>query len=294
MGDCTIVTNGACDYFDKNLNIFYNTFKCNTAHSQQTNNYMISTTPVVANTRATPDELSRVGNLIRDYFIETLVDKCFTSEQVEKILSDKTVLKTCVKQYTHTCLYLSSTDPFSIYCANLKKFFADVYRVDIPVDFIMKSSEEFEHYMIVPKGLDMYTIVQGYERVGLAKERLFDKKVLDKKSAQAYRPSETYFFCHKGGEEADLEHRGKSLSDIKEEGGTYMNIEEYMLVDQFMWWNFKILLDTKGWTLTTSHAENGSVFRAGKSSGANDVMISTFNTLTNAKSHSLRCIKLLN
>ncbi len=255
---------------------------------------MISTVPVVANTYATPDELSLLGDYVKKYFIETLVDKRFTSEQVEKILSDKTVLKTCVKQYAHTCLHISSTDPFSIYCANLKKFFADVYHVSIPADFIMKSSEEFDHYMIVPKGLDMYTILQGYERVGLTKERLFDKKVLEKKSAQAYRPSETYFFCHKGGEEADIEHRSKSFNDIKEEGGIYMNIEEYMLVDQFMWWNFKILLDTKGWTLTTSHAGSGSVFRAGKSSGANGVMISTFNNTTNATSHSFRCVKLLN
>ncbi len=242
------------------------------------------------NKLATTDELFKLGTLVKDYFIEALQDQGFTSDQVDKILSDKAVLKTCVKQYANTCLNIASADEFSMYRTNLKKFFADVYDITIPPDFLMRSSEEFEHYMIVPEELDIESIFQGYDRVGLSKDPLLDKTILHKKSSESYRPEKTYFFCHVGGEEADADCCGKSIEDLI---GTFMNIEEYMLVDQFMWWNFKMYIDRKGWTKTMTRVGPEAILRAGKADKTNVIMIGSFSSKNDTISHSVRRIKLL-
>lgn len=69
----------------------------------------------------------------------------------------------------------------------------------------------------------------------------------------------TYAFAHKGGAEPDVEHLGKSYDDFITEGVTYLTIDEYMLIEQFMWWKFKLHLDVKGWTRTTTLDSDGDV-----------------------------------
>ncbi|MBP6904851.1 MAG: hypothetical protein KBB91_02225 [Candidatus Pacebacteria bacterium] len=164
------------------------------------------------------------------------------------------------------------------YKGDLQKFFAEVYGITNLSDVSLKETEKFVHYMIKPSNLDADSIYGGFSKLGYGglvrkymdytdsrKNTVFGS-VVQKKTSEQTRPISTYVFAHKGGIEPDEQYLGKTYKDFIE-NGTFMTIDEYMLVHQFMYWRFKVRLGINfGFTLTTS-LDNGEVMTGGFGSG---------------------------
>lgn len=74
-------------------------------------------------------------------------------------------------------------------------------------------------------------------------------------------PRGLYVFAHRGGDEPDVEHLGKSYDDATQFGMTFANRREYMLMSFFHHFTKGYFMDRKGYTRTSSLWSDGNLVR---------------------------------
>lgn len=211
---------------------------------------------------ASPGQLFEIGSSISTAVGKLLAERNITFDQAAALLHEegKVVISRISCEVVEKFFALAPADPLVKYKKDLEKFFLKVY--DLKLDLSSMNfpvKEGFGHFMVKPAGLGADAIFAAFGKIDLPSWKYMDGSIVKKKKSEQERPTETYVFAHKGGAEPDAEHLGKSYDDFIAEGAVYLTIDEYMLIEQFMWLKFKIHLDVKGWTRTTTLDSDGCV-----------------------------------
>lgn len=224
----------------------------------------MNTAVITASTPASAGQLFEIGNTIASHLAKILEQRGLNKEQATKLIGNKNTLKAYAEQYAEVCFKLAPADSVARYKKDLERFFSTIYGLAIDLtDVAFLKKEGFDHFMIKPAELNADKIYAAFGKAGLPSWKYINGSLVKEKKSEQARPAGTYTFAHKGGAEPDVEHLGKSYDDFITEGVTYLTIDEYMLIEQFMWWKFKLHLDVKGWTRTTTLDSDGFVIRGG-------------------------------
>lgn len=215
---------------------------------------------------ATNGQLLEIGNAVSGKVVKLLAERGFSFDQAKFAIESvgKTKIADLAQQLTEGIFELAPADATARYKKDLETFFLKVYGLSLDLsEILFPHREGCDHYMVRPAGLDADAIFAGFEKLNLPKSKYMSGSILAKKKYEQQRPAIMYPFAHTGDAEPDADHRGKSYDDFIAEGATYMTIDEYMLVHQFMWWKFNIHLDVKGWTRTSTLDSVGDVMGGG-------------------------------
>lgn len=184
-----------------------------------------------------------------------------TDIQAVKILHNKKALTKKIVEWVGEISVES--EYVNAYKKDIERFFFEVYGQTHDLSG-MAFKEVWAHFMVNPGNLSSDTIYNdGFRKLGISASKYIsdsiDAKRSGGKSAEQSRPAGLYAFGHVGGDEPDTVHLGRSYDQFSVDGKTYLTINEYMLVYQFMYWKFKIRLDKKGWTRTSNLDSDGKV-----------------------------------
>lgn len=176
-----------------------------------------------------------------------------TKNAADAILGDKKGFTKKFKELLGEIL--TESEHITAYKKDIETFFDEVYKEKIDLSNI-SFDEKHPHFMANSGTLTSDQIYAGFTTLKIGASKYItdsiDAKRTGGKSVNPDRPVDVYAFGHKGGDEPDTEHLGESYDMFSVDGKSYMTINEYMLVYQFMWWKFKIKLDKKGWTRTST------------------------------------------
>ena len=145
----------------------------------------------------------------------------------------------------------------------LEKYFSEVhsYKLDLTgVKFPEQSG--FTTWMAVPKNLDEDRIMRDIVTKFGCKSYKWMKGIAQNidYDAEQTRPAGIYVISHRGGDDPDVEHHGKSYDDAAESKMLFMSAKEYLLATSFHRWSTGHFMDKKnGWTRTSSLWSDGSL-----------------------------------
>ncbi len=144
----------------------------------------------------------------------------------------------------------------------LAKFFQELFGMKIDLGKIhFPTREGFNAFMAVPPKLSEDQIMDAYRgKWGINLYKWMDPaaKKIDRSTEQE-RPKGLYVFAHRGGDEPDQEHLGKSYDDAMAAKMLFLNPKEYLLVTGFHRFTKDYFMDRKGWTRTSSLWSGGSL-----------------------------------
>lgn len=143
----------------------------------------------------------------------------------------------------------------------LIRFFNEVLGLDKPeiAELTFPEHDVFKTFMIGGVSIDEDGIMEAYaKKWGINLYRWMEPAAskIDRKSEQK-RPSGLYVFAHRGGDEPDQTHLGKSYDDAVAASMTFMNSKEYLLATGFHRFTKERFMDVKGWTRTSSLWSDG-------------------------------------
>jgi hypothetical protein len=191
-----------------------------------------------------------------------------TKSVANAILQDKNGF---VKKFKALLGEITSESDYVInYKKDIEKFFLEIYGQTLDLTDVT-FLENCEHFMVNPNNLSSDAIYDGFKTMNFPASKYIngsiDAKRIGDKAHEPERPQGLYPFTHKGGEDPDVENLNKSYDMYSIDSKSYMTINEYMLVCQFMYWRFKIKLDKNGWTRTSTLGSVGEVMVGGSSDG---------------------------
>lgn len=139
---------------------------------------------------------------------------------------------------------------------DLEQYFKEVFGVVIDLTRArFPEKEGFPVYMVVPKSLQKneHLVLVLLGRYFCCKITSWENSFteIDRKTKQR-RPKYTYVFAHRGGDEPDVEHLGKSYNDVASAKIVFANPLEYLLMTGFHMWKHKKWMDQKGRTCASS------------------------------------------
>lgn len=142
----------------------------------------------------------------------------------------------------------------------LEQYFLKVlgYTLDLS-GVVFPEKEGFATYMAVPSDLDEDQIFSRLTTYFKVKQYAWKSPVASNinRNVEQKRPQGLYVFAHRGGDEPDANHLGKSYDDGVAESMTFMNPKEYLLATGFHRWLKDHFMDAKGWTRTSSLWSDG-------------------------------------
>ena len=156
------------------------------------------------------------------------------------------------------------------YKEDIEKFFFQIYK-----KFINLKNIDFKgpwnHFMVNPNDLKVSAIYEnGFKNLGIHASQYgvnpIEDKVSGARSLKQNRPTGLYLFGHLGGEEPDAGHLNKSHEQFWYDGNDYANLDEYMLIYQFMYWRFNTKIDQRCCTIISTLDSRGRVM-IGSSAG---------------------------
>lgn len=146
----------------------------------------------------------------------------------------------------------------------LEKFYRDVLQMNFDLTGVtLPQKPGFQEYMVVPEELKgkedlVFDLGTTWAKVNKYSHLSPIASSVDRKKDQK-RPSGLYAFSHRGGDEPDKEHLGKSYDDAMAEKMFFLNPLEYLLCVFFHKWKYNDWMDDKGWTRTSSLWSDGSL-----------------------------------
>lgn len=143
---------------------------------------------------------------------------------------------------------------------NIERFYKEVLGMTIDLTGVLFPEKTgFPAYMAVLLGLNEDLVLSRlakYFGVGVYTWLSPVAEKIDRKSAQQ-RPTDTYVYCHVGGDEPDTAHLGKSYDDATGAGMLFLNPLEYLLVTGRHMWERHKWMDVNGATRTSSLWSDG-------------------------------------
>ncbi|MDO8591137.1 MAG: hypothetical protein Q7R65_04150 [bacterium] len=145
--------------------------------------------------------------------------------------------------------------------ALIEKYYREIYGQHLNLwglEFPQK--EGFDAQMVVPEEMDdedwiARRIAKRFSvNFSTYKTRIADN--IDRVNEQK-RPQGLYVFAHRGGDEPDKVHLGKSYDDAMAQKMTFLNPKEYLLASGFHRFVKNYFMDRKGWTRTSSLWSDG-------------------------------------
>lgn len=189
-----------------------------------------------------------------------LQDGKITKDELQNLISNKTLIRDIAKENAHKFLHLSLVNPEA---KKLILFFKEVFNEDIELGkIVFPKKDDFTICLFNPKTLSIderlkliekkFGINETYKWLSPVKEKI------DKKKEQS-RPSVPYAFCVRDSAEPDTKHLGKSYDDAVAESMKFMNAEEYIIFQAYYKFIKGDFADKKGWTRTSSLWSDGNL-----------------------------------
>ena len=149
-------------------------------------------------------------------------------------------------------------------------YYQKVYGIDISEIYEMKfpDNKKFAHYMAVSPKINENQIMEAlkaYFKINLGMYKSPVAKNINRAEEVKIqqRPSGLYVFAHKGEDEPDAEHLGKSYDDAVAAKVVFANAKEYLLMTGFHKFTKGYFMDKKGWTRTASLWSDGCLVGGG-------------------------------
>lgn len=208
---------------------------------------------------ATLPQLLNLANKVGLEVGRYLISSGATKYQIQALPDEKA--KEIAREIVHRYLQLV---PESVQAAKelLAKFFQEVFGLKIDLGKIaFPTREEFSTFMAVPPQLSEDQIMEAYKKkwgTNLFRWKEPAASEIDRKSEQK-RPSGLYVFAHRGGDETDQSHLGKSYDDAVAASMIFMNDKEYLLATGFHRFAKERFMDVKGCTRTSSLWSDGDL-----------------------------------
>lgn len=184
-----------------------------------------------------------------------------TADRLQKLISDKNVVKSIARKNAHDLLQLV---PDEIVQAKelLTKFYQEVFNLKINLSkYVFPCVDGMPVYCFNSRKLNTDQLLKAIvSKWGINSYSYMSPiaENIDRSSAQA-RPRVAYVFCHTGEEEPDAKHLGKSYDDAIAEKLIFANPEEYLLMQAYHRYTTGHFMDLKGWTRTSSLWSGGSL-----------------------------------
>ncbi|OIO29126.1 hypothetical protein COX93_00580 [Candidatus Nomurabacteria bacterium CG_4_10_14_0_2_um_filter_30_12] len=202
-------------------------------------------------------QLLEFSNAVSMEVCRYLVNGEITSIQLQKkLIEKKNLVQEVARDISQKYFVLISEDVMKAK-ELLTKFFLEVFNFRINLSkAVFPEKEGFSVYMLVPpqfRGKEDMVIETGAKKFGVDFYKYQNPiasnidRVLEQK-----RPNGLYVFAHRGGDEPDAEHLGKSYDDAMSVQMIFANPLEYLLLTLFHKWLNGKFMDVKGWTRTSS------------------------------------------
>jgi len=218
-------------------------------------------------TPATPGEILQISHAVEGEVMRILVEGKLSHPQAEEILRQKgaqSKIKLLAGEMVKTFLGVE-VDMHAKERESLQKFFKEVLNetVDLSETIFPKKQEGFAKHMVIPselRGKEDLVAERGTKKFGVGLYRYQNPiaKNIDRGLEQK-RPEGSYAFAHRGGDEPDIEHLGKSYDDAMSANIVFANPLEYLLMTLYHKWLHDKWMDVKGWTRTSSLWSDGGL-----------------------------------
>ncbi len=181
----------------------------------------------------------------------------------KRILGSKTKFQKLVQRFAKDLSIPLVDEHVMKQISLLVDFYKRVLGINKPeiAELTFPQREEFRTFMVGGLASDEDQIMEAYKKKwGINSYRWMEPAAskIDRKSEQK-RPSGLYVFAHRGGDEPDQTHLGKSYDDAMAANMIFMNSKEYLLATGLHRFTKEHFMDVKGWTRTSDLWSDGDL-----------------------------------
>lgn len=213
-------------------------------------------------------QLLEFSNVVSMEVCRYLVNGKMTPNQLQKrLVENKNLVQEVARDMMQKYFALISGEAMKAK-ELLEKFFLEVFNFKINLSkAVFPQQEGFSVYMAVPpqfRGKEDMVIETGAKKFSVDFYRYKNSIALNiNRDLEQKRLNGLYIFAHRGGDEPDTEHLGKSYDDSMSIKMIFANPLEYLFMTLFHKWINGKFMDAKGWTRTSSLWSDGSLVSGG-------------------------------